>query len=127
MIGPDFDHLLRDCTPILTNSNNPLPSEYDDAEWIAGTYTPDGQQVYALVHSEYHGFAHPGYCGDEFVECRYNTVTSAVSTNGGNSTRSRRRPDTWSRRCPTGPCPATGATASSPRATSSRKTASSTT
>jgi len=85
MIGPDFDNLVRDCTPILSNSNNPLPSEYDDAEWIAGTYTPDGQTIYALVHSEYHGLAHAGYCGDEFVECRFNTITSAVSTDGGNS------------------------------------------
>ena len=37
------------------------------------------------MHSEYHGLAHPGYCGDEFVECRFNTITSAVSNDGGNS------------------------------------------
>lgn len=85
LIGPDFDNLTRDCTPLLTNSNNPLPSEYDDAEWLSGIYTPDGQQVYALVHSEYHGLAHPGYCGDEYTECRFNTVTSAQSSNRGDS------------------------------------------
>jgi hypothetical protein len=85
LIGPDFDNLTRDCTPLLTNSNNPLPSEYDDAEWLSGIYTPDGQVVYALVHSEYHGLAHPGYCGDDFVECRFTSITSAVSTNRGDS------------------------------------------
>jgi hypothetical protein len=85
MIGPDFDNLVRDCTPLLTDSNNPLPSEYDDSEWLSGIYTPDGQVVYALVHSEYHGLAHPGYCGDDFAECRYNSITSAQSLNRGDS------------------------------------------
>ena len=85
LIGPDFDHLTRDCTPLMSNSNNPLPWEYDDAEWLSGLYTPDGQQVYALVHSEYHGFVHPGYCGDEYVECRFNTITFAQSSNRGDS------------------------------------------
>jgi len=85
MIGPDFDHLTRDCTPLMSNSNNPLPSEYDDAEWLSGIYTPDGTQVYALVHSEYHGFVHPGYCGDDYVECRFNTITFAQSSNRGDS------------------------------------------
>jgi hypothetical protein len=85
LIGPDFDHLTRDCTVLMSNSNNPLPSEYDDAEWLSGIYTPDGQQVYALVHSEYHGFVHPGYCGDDYIECRFNTITFAQSSNRGDS------------------------------------------
>ena len=93
LIGPDFDSLIRDCTPLLSNSNNPLPSEYDDAEWLSGLYTPDGQNVYALVHSEYHGFVHPGYCGDDFLECRFNTVTFAQSTNNGDSYSQPSPPD----------------------------------
>ena len=87
MIGPDFDHLTRDCTPLLTNSNNPLPSEYDDTEWISSTYTPDGQEVFALVHSEYHPQVHPGYCGDAFIQCRFTTITYAHSTDGNSYTQ----------------------------------------
>jgi hypothetical protein len=85
MIGPDLDNLVRDCTPILSNSNNPMPSDYDDAEWMSGIYSPDGQEVFALIHSEYHGIAHAGYCGDVFLDCRYNTITYAHSSDMANS------------------------------------------
>ncbi len=84
-IGPDFDNLTRDCTPLMTDSDDPLPSEHNDSEWLSGIYTPDGQTVYALVHNEYHGLAHPGYCGDLYAECRFNSITSAQSSNRGDS------------------------------------------
>jgi hypothetical protein len=83
MIGPNLDNLTHDCTQVFTSSFNPLFSDYDDSEWLGSTYTPDGQDVFALIHSEYHGTEHPGYCSDIFGNCRPNTVTFARSTNGG--------------------------------------------
>ena len=35
-IGPDFDNLTRDCTPLMTDSGDPLPSEHNDSEWLSG-------------------------------------------------------------------------------------------
>ena len=87
LVGPDFDHLTRDCTPLLTNSNNPRPEEYDDAEWLSGIYTPDGQEVFGLVHSEYHGQLYPGYCGDRYLDCRFTTITYAHSNDGNSYTQ----------------------------------------
>jgi hypothetical protein len=83
MIGPDLNNLTHDCNVVMPNLNRPLPSDYADADWTSATYTSDGQTIYSLLHSEYHPHVHPGYCGEPFVKCRYNTVTMAVSTNGG--------------------------------------------
>ncbi len=83
MIGPDLDNLTHDCTVVISHLHSPLPSDYADVDWISSIYTLDGQDVFALLHAEYHGHEHPGYCGEPFVKCRYNTVTLARSTNGG--------------------------------------------
>ncbi len=83
MTGPSLDDLAPDCNPIMTSDADGDPSKYNDAEWISGTYTEDGKTVYALVHNEYHGWEH-GACGlpDNFA-CWDNSVTLAVSTDGG--------------------------------------------
>ena len=86
-VGPDFEHLAHPCSLILTSSGNADPAAFDDNEWIAGTYSPDGQTVYALVHDEYHGWEHPGQCPSSpygyTPACWYNAITLAVSTDGG--------------------------------------------
>ena len=38
----------------------PRPSAFDDKEWIALTYTPNGRTVYAIVHMEYQGHTYVG-------------------------------------------------------------------
>jgi hypothetical protein len=82
------------CSPVMMNSgNNTDPSTYDDKEWIAAPWTPDGTTVYALVHSEYQGwrYASGGYCirsGETFADrakCWQNAITLVTSTNGGST------------------------------------------
>jgi hypothetical protein len=85
-IGPDLDHLTRDCSVILQSDHNPDPAAFDDSEWIGSTYTFDGHTIYALLHSEYHGWEHPGQCADNSVlNCWWNTITFGVSNNGGST------------------------------------------
>lgn len=83
-VGPDLDHLRHDCSVVFFSHRNPDPAAYDDVEWIGATYTLDGGTVYAFVHDEYEGNKHPGQCPSRnYDRCWWNTVTSAVSTDGG--------------------------------------------
>jgi hypothetical protein len=84
MIGPDLDHLSRDCGVVMPSNYNSDPTMFDDRELLHSTYTPDGKTVFGLVHNEYQGNSHPGRCpSGENIECWYNAVTLAVSTDGG--------------------------------------------
>ena len=91
--GRDLGGLRHVCNVAMKSGNNPDPAQYDDTEWVSSTYTLDGKRVYALVHDEYHGWAHPGRCpygGPPFTgrtspPCWYNTITLASSTDGGRS------------------------------------------
>jgi len=84
MIGSDLDHLARDCSVVLMSDFNPDPAAFDDHEWIAAPYSPDGRTVYALLHDEYQGNTHPGRCASgEYYLCWYNTITLAISKNAG--------------------------------------------
>jgi hypothetical protein len=86
MSGPDLDHLRHDCGVIMPSNYDPDPARFDDREWIHSTYTLDGTTVFALVHDEYQGHTHPGRCpSGEYFGCWYNSVTLAVSTDGGAS------------------------------------------
>ncbi|RIY02702.1 hypothetical protein D3218_04930 [Aureimonas flava] len=63
------------------------PASFDNRSWIASTFSPDGRTVHAVVHDEYRGHA-PDTCGPEAAgACWYNTLTAAVSTDGGESFR----------------------------------------
>jgi hypothetical protein len=86
MTGPDLNHLSLDCSITMPSHEDPDPSSFDDREWLHSIYTPDGKKVFALVHNEYQGHTHPSRCPTgEYIECWYNTVTLAVSTDGGTS------------------------------------------
>jgi hypothetical protein len=63
------------------------PSMFNDVELIGATYTEDGATIYAIVHSEYHGWEHLGQCssGAWTDQCWYNGLTLAVSTDAGSS------------------------------------------
>jgi hypothetical protein len=87
-VGRDLSHLNHPCGVILRSDYNADPAAFDDKEWIASTWTSDGKTVYALVHDEYQGQTHPGQCpSGSYNQCWWNTVTMAVSTNGGRSYR----------------------------------------
>ncbi len=86
-IGSSLNTLNHPCEIILNSDLNPDPSQYNDHEWLASTYTLDGQTIYGLVHNEYHGHIYPpssapSTCID-YPSCWYNAITSAVSTDSG--------------------------------------------
>lgn len=84
--GADLLSVKIDCTPTLPSAGNAEPSAYDDASWIAATWTEDGSRVQALIHHEYQANTHPGRCAHkEYLACWYNTVVAASSVDSGRS------------------------------------------
>lgn len=84
MVGPDLNTLTIDCEPVMISDYDADPSQFNDYEWIASTYTEDGQTVYALVHNEYWGHTHPGQCPqNDYFPCWDNSISLAISTDGG--------------------------------------------
>ncbi len=85
-IGPSLDEVRHDCAVIFKSNLQPDPGLYDDHEWLASPYTEDGQTIHALVHNEYQGHQHPGQCPqNEYFPCWDNSITLALSTDGGAS------------------------------------------
>ncbi|MBU1064461.1 T9SS type A sorting domain-containing protein [bacterium] len=82
MIGDNFNSLVRDCSngPVFTSHNSSSAGSYNNQEWLAGVYTPDGKTVYSIVHNEYKPE------GDIYWQFSwYNTLTFATSTDTGRS------------------------------------------
>lgn len=87
-IGPDLDHLTKDCGVVMSSHEDPRPERFDDREWIASLYTADGMKIAALVHNEYQGHRHAGRCrSGSYRRCWYNSLTLATSEDGGRSFR----------------------------------------
>ncbi|WP_279478813.1 hypothetical protein [Aureimonas sp. SK2] len=85
--GPDFASLSHPCAVAFEGGGRDDPASFDNRSWIASTFSPDGRTVHAIVHDEYRGHL-AGVCGpDEAEACWYNTLTAAVSTDGGASFR----------------------------------------
>jgi hypothetical protein len=88
LTGSDLNQVRRSCRVIFGSHRNPDPADHDDREWLTAPYTPDGKNVFALVHNEYRGYEHPGRCPSGSVtKCWYNAVTTATSADGGKSFR----------------------------------------
>jgi hypothetical protein len=84
--GPSLDELSHRCAVVMASHQDPRPQHFDDREWIASVYTPDGNRVAALVHNEYQGHRHPDRCPSQsYRRCWYNSITLAVSEDGGRS------------------------------------------
>ena len=82
--GPTLDSLRHPCGIVFEGSGNDDPAAFDDRGWIVSTYTLDGVTVHALVHNEFHGHKRPALCpSGQYMDCWYNTITYAVSTDGG--------------------------------------------
>jgi hypothetical protein len=84
--GAGFASLQHDCqTPALITTDSPDAFTFDNQEWILAVYR-DGDLVHALIHNEYHdpraANCLPGVTTPE-NHCWYNTITYAVSTDGG--------------------------------------------
>lgn len=83
-VGDNLEAVTRDCSgPVSSSHHDPEPRRYDDVEWLFGTYTLDGQTVYALVHDEYHGWEHVTCASGVPFDCWWNSVTLVVSRDGG--------------------------------------------
>ena len=89
-IGNTLETLTHPCTKTMSSTGNSDPSKYDSREWLASPWTPDGKNIYALVHNEYQGQLYTGgnciRSGEtqaERYKCWYNAVTSAYSSNSG--------------------------------------------
>lgn len=80
--GRDIDHLKLDCTVLLDSPHDADPAAYADRNFIAATWTLDGETIDALVHHEYHADEH-GRCrvqGD--LGCWYNTILAYHGRDG---------------------------------------------
>lgn len=84
MSGSSLGDLRHSCDVVFRSDENPDPARFDDREWIAAPYTPDGRNVYALLHEEYQGHRHGGRCpSGVYFNCWYNAITFATSRDGG--------------------------------------------
>ena len=79
----------HDCTVVIDSAANQDPSKYDQYNWVSAPYTPDGRNVYALVHHEYRAWVVSSpwtTCSPpngDTTKCWYNAITLATSTNSG--------------------------------------------
>lgn len=84
MRGSSLQTAVRECPILMSSHYRPDPSAYDDWEWIASTWTPDGKTIHALVHNEYRGSLVPMMCPSlSYPKCWYNAITYATSTTKG--------------------------------------------
>ena len=86
--GADFDSLARVChPPALVSADNWRPESYENWEWLWSVYR-EGPNWHALIHNEFHDAVSPN-CkpGDPSPAnlCWYNSITYAVSTDGGST------------------------------------------
>ncbi|KAA3656557.1 MAG: hypothetical protein DWQ10_15150, partial [Calditrichaeota bacterium] len=98
MIGDDFNSLIRDCAngPILTSHLSHDPAQWNDHEWILGTYTIDGRTIHAIIHNEFHGADNTDFVScpsGDYLKCWYNGLTYASSTDTGRTFTHATAPD----------------------------------
>jgi hypothetical protein len=85
-IGRSLGSVQHRCQVILRSGYRPNPAAFNDRVWLTAPYTPDGRNVYALLHDEYQGYNHPGRClTGSMHRCWYNTITFSRSSDGGAS------------------------------------------
>jgi hypothetical protein len=86
MVGPSLSQTQRTCQSVFAATGQDDPAAWDDRGWIAATFTPDGQQVIALAHMEYHGHLRRDRCPlGSYADCWYNGVIEVQSQDGGHS------------------------------------------
>jgi len=84
MVGTDLGNMKRDCAGAYEGSRADDPSLFDDKAWLSSFYTPDGINVFALMHHEFQGNYRPLLCpSKKYLRCWRNSVTFAMSRDGG--------------------------------------------
>jgi hypothetical protein len=71
---------------------NSTPASYNTGLWMVAPFTPDGKNIQALVHNEFHGEwvgLGTGWCWQQvpeiYLPCDYWNIVSAQSNDGGQS------------------------------------------
>lgn len=84
MTGASLDTVKPDCRVAYQGGERDDPAAFDDRAWLAAFATEDGRIVHALVHNEYQGHRRRGLCpSGKYMECWTNSITAAISTDGG--------------------------------------------
>jgi hypothetical protein len=84
LTGEDLHSVRPDCEVIYEGRGRDDPALHDDRSWISSFYTLDGETVFALVSNEFHGQRRPELCpAADYMRCWRNSITQAVSTDGG--------------------------------------------
>jgi hypothetical protein len=81
--GQNLDSVQRNCTPTYVSPQDTNFSDFKYHEWIYFGYTPDGTNVYALVHNEWYPNLN-GSCPSPTTSV-VGAATLLTSTNGGAS------------------------------------------
>ncbi len=82
-VGKSFDSLRRSCTSIYSSKNKKDFNALTYHEWLSAPYTPDGKNVYSLVHNEWYANLVDPRCVKSSVIGWINSVTLVASQNGG--------------------------------------------
>jgi hypothetical protein len=87
MIGKSLRQVKRDCRVIYRSPKDTNPAHFADNNWLYSFYTIDGKRIAALVHSEYDAFEIADMCSTPSTppNCWWNSITFAVSRDGGGS------------------------------------------
>ena len=83
-VGANLTAARRDCAIVFEGAASDDPARFDDREWLVSFWTGDGRTIHALVHNEFQGHQRPWLCPTRsYLDCWYNSVTAAVSTDRG--------------------------------------------
>jgi hypothetical protein len=86
MVGPDFNTLVRDCTVVRSSPGDPFAGNFDNSQWIMATQTSNGNDIYGLVHNEYHVNTNTALCpSGKSTDCQHASVSLVTSNDGGAS------------------------------------------
>ena len=86
MTGPTLFEVKHDCQIVHSSSNTSSPTMFADNEWIHSTYSLGGNDIFGLLHNEYHGFAHANCAllpSHQRGYCQMFSLTAAISHDGG--------------------------------------------
>lgn len=84
-LGASLDSIKHNCQVIYNSAHDGNVADFNDETWLTAFYSVDGRQIVGLGHMEYHGWEHPGMCGQktDTAACWYNVETFNLSTDGG--------------------------------------------
>lgn len=88
LVGPSLEAAKPDCRVVYKGGEKDDPGAFDDRAWLTAFHTDDGTTVYALIHNEFQGHRRKDLCPSGiYMQCWNNSVTEALSTDGGRSFR----------------------------------------